>query len=1155
MSYKEENAKYIIDPKKNFLTIEEPGSPFKYDPKVAEKLKSDVSGHPLSAGGKIRYIRWGWFEDNIITRYISLAGKNDDNPLITFRSIEPKIVGGLVDRAQFESVKAADYYLLRPINPSHSLIFKPNLFQQYGSREERGGIGTAYETFLARINAEMISPNNGPYRGFRVPSEVEQVEAVEEGAGDLKVLKYPPLDEANPNGVGYLRNIYINVEVIQEHFGVKIDAMKKTDVEYGYVTEGVTPKQNIRSSILSLMTDVSNNFFGAWKFRVSEDPENPNNAMLQDLTAIGVSTFSYSTFTDDDGFQIRNQGVYKFPSFKIDSNVRAQELEINIGENLQYFATLAHSTAETVVSSNQDMNKFQRFAVLSRLGANMTNRKDRLVDLYHTNIANPKGGYAGGEANAGYVIDAGLNHADNIQKTEGLGTWWKYAPAFNKSTQSEETEKKDRPIGFDASSGKFEYLETVDLAKAVADKDEGSLLAAAIALGDGTTVDDIKSTYAPEPPPDPATLVKKDEPIAVNESGAVPKDNLQYNEDGETVEKIETGGKFVLRDKLGREKTVEGSDVQDVPVIKKEAEEKQKVEIDAQKEASPKPKRVKTKFVTIATEPVMGVYSYSEGSGTDLAIERLSLKEFIRKAISTKMNGGGSDAKALIDPFDYVEISIEIDGIGGIIPGNSFHSDYMPLKYNKPVYAPGGVDVGANCFFVVMEHSSTISDAGWTTQIKGQMSNNPDAQRITAQMTEEKLAQQFKLNARRSFGMENVGASLLGKIGRYIDVAGRFLVDAKSYIDENYGNTADGFSLKKYAKNQGIAKELAEAETEEDRAKIISSLDVDIKTIGDYDGDFFKNMWEATKLTAAVGSGAVAQSLGGVGTVAMGAGTGLANTAARLDRDPIGIFPELFPGKATEGETVTEDEGATDKSTIPGLDVDGASALDSVKDGVNVGDEIEKANDNLKVNKREGDVALATASVEDISALIDKITFEVIDQSSTPAAGGRGINAYTQMRGKFRGSPIILDMRQTGEGTLTEIGLKNQAILKRDIAKAFFARYPGEDLLNYEKEVEDKIVPTAPFAKELGENYYAGKFGHKEPKWESAADARAELAAKYQDGNPSYKLYTDSFDKEKRFEHWAASEELWTENKGRYSSTFGAERIIPGQTTPLQVYD
>lgn len=1132
-----------IDPDKNFIHLIEPG--------FGDKGQEYNSGAIGSKGGKLQYIRWGWFEDNIITRYMSLAGKNDDNPLITFRSIEPKIVGGLVDRGQNESVKIADYYLLRPIDPSHSLIFKPNLFQRYEGTGMKQTIGTAYETYLASINAEMISPNTGPYRGFRVPSEVEQVEAVEEGAGDLKVLKYPPLDEANPNGLGYLRNIYINVDVIQKHFGIEVDAMKKTDEDYGYVTEGVTPKQNIRSSILSLMAEVSTNFFGAWKFQVSEDPENPNNAMLKDLTAIGVSTFSYSTFTDDDGFQIRNQGVYKFPSFKIDSNVRAQELEINIGENLQYFATLAHSTAETVVSSNQDMNKFQRFAVLSRLGANMTNRKDRLVDLYHTNIANPKGGYAGGEANVEYVIDAGLNHADNVQKTEGLGTWWKYAPAFNKSTQSEETEKKDRPIGFDASSGKFEYLETVDLAKAVADNDEAALQAAADALGDGTTVDAIKSTYAPEPPPDPATLVTTDQPIALNESGAVPKDKLQHNEDGEDTEKFETGGEYKFIDKAGRTKEVKGSDVQDVPVIKKEAEEKQKVEVEAKKEASPKPKRVKTKFVTVASSEVMGVYSYSKGKATDLTIERLSLKEFIRKAILTKMNGGGSDAKALIDPFDYVEMSIEIDGIGGIIPGNSFHSDYMPLKYNKPVYAPGGVDVGANCFFVVMEHSSTISDAGWTTQIKGQMSNNPDAQKITAQMTEEKLAQQFKLNARRSFGMESVGASALGKLGKYIDVAGRFLVDAKSYIDENYGNTADGFSLKKYAKNQGIAKELAEAETEEDRAKIISSLDVDIKTIGDYDGGFFKNMWEATQLTVAVGSGAVAQSLGGVGTVAMGAGTGLANTAARLDRDPIGLFPELFPGKATEGETVTEDEGATDKATIPGLDVDGASALDSVKDGVNVGDEIEKANDNLKVNKREGDVALATASPEDISALVDKITFEVMDQSSTPAAGGRGINAYTQMRGKFRGSPIILDMRQTGEGTLTEIGLKNQAILKRDIAKAFFARYPGEDLLNYEKKVEDEIIPTSPFSKDLGENYFGGKFGHKEPKWESAADARAELAAKF--SYTSFKNYTEAFDKDERTKHWSQSKELWTKKEGIYTSTLGAEQIIVGQNMPLQV--
>ena len=66
----------------------------------------------------------------------------------------------------------------------------------------------------------------------------------------------------------------------------------------------------------------------------------------------------------------------------------------------------------------------------------------------------------------------------------------------------------------------------------------------------------------------------------------------------------------------------------------------------------------------------------------------------------------------------------------------------------------------------------------------------------------------------------NSGSTLLGllvlrvlmvhkasRLGKFIDVPGRrFLVDAKSYLDENYGNTADGFSLKKYAKIKVLLK-------------------------------------------------------------------------------------------------------------------------------------------------------------------------------------------------------------------------------------------------------------------------------------------------------------------------------------------------------------
>jgi len=62
-----------------------------------------------------------------------------------------------------------------------------------------------------------------------------------------------------------------------------------------------------------------------------------------------------------------------------------------------------------------------------------------------------------------------------------------------------------------------------------------------------------------------------------------------------------------------------------------------------------------------------------------------------------------------MNPVVPLEISLEIDGTGGIFPGNSFHTNYLPERYTR-----------ATCFQVTgLEHS--IDSSGWTTTIKGLM--------------------------------------------------------------------------------------------------------------------------------------------------------------------------------------------------------------------------------------------------------------------------------------------------------------------------------------------------------------------------------------------------------------------------------------------------
>ena len=54
-----------------------------------------------------------------------------------------------------------------------------------------------------------------------------------------------------------------------------------------------------------------------------------------------------------------------------------------------------------------------------------------------------------------------------------------------------------------------------------------------------------------------------------------------------------------------------------------------------------------------------------------------------------------------------LNLALEIEGIGGIFPGNSFHSEYLPDEYKE------------ECIFIMSNVSHTVNSSGWTTSIEG----------------------------------------------------------------------------------------------------------------------------------------------------------------------------------------------------------------------------------------------------------------------------------------------------------------------------------------------------------------------------------------------------------------------------------------------------
>ncbi len=86
---------------------------------------------------------------------------------------------------------------------------------------------------------------------------------------------------------------------------------------------------------------------------------------------------------------------------------------------------------------------------------------------------------------------------------------------------------------------------------------------------------------------------------------------------------------------------------------------------------------------------------------------------YMRRSMLDYLHGNGQvqtekdRLKQSGEPMVPIELEIEIVGIGGIIPGNAFHVDYIPDQYKK------------YCVFQMLNVDHTISSDGWKTTIKG----------------------------------------------------------------------------------------------------------------------------------------------------------------------------------------------------------------------------------------------------------------------------------------------------------------------------------------------------------------------------------------------------------------------------------------------------
>jgi hypothetical protein len=110
--------------------------------------------------------------------------------------------------------------------------------------------------------------------------------------------------------------------------------------------------------------------------------------------------------------------------------------------------------------------------------------------------------------------------------------------------------------------------------------------------------------------------------------------------------------------------------------------------------------------------PILGPLFFAYNVATQMenaAQYSMKMDGIYLQAMKKHMMGHEDGIGNNTDPIVPIEFELEIDGIGGIFPGNAFQSSYLPEEYRKQT-----------CFQVVGA-SQRIDATGWTTNLKGQI--------------------------------------------------------------------------------------------------------------------------------------------------------------------------------------------------------------------------------------------------------------------------------------------------------------------------------------------------------------------------------------------------------------------------------------------------
>jgi len=568
------------------------------------------------------WVRWGWFEDYILSQFVTLTNKDGDI-VGRFRSVEQN------EDSTYESVRIRNSDYFETYNFKEYIL--PGQFFPLKNRtipsnnDEPGSFSlnpkaqnnviegdVPYVTGLA----EFVKENFNPF-------STEDSTKTFDTYGISKELGRGYFG----GNQGFMRNILVNTKMIKKAFDVLDTSDSNAQIEPMNILEGM-------KQLLTNMSSVGGS--GIWNLEIVQDELDQerlkiidNNTSFIDFSDKDmISSTKYKTIFNSKS-EITNQpGVFYFPVWQTDSLVKSQNIQAKIPSSLQ-IATMYGSNVGDFI------------------------REPDNIASNHSPEGVAVSAIASDKVDARFVgTDIAIRNSHEIEP-------------------SKKDEKNELVV---STSQKILNWMKSDLVQHV--------LGISVEKKRKADEDAMKAE------------IKKDFNIAIN--------NKFKDVSNRPLPNISQLSDFDLEMLFSDKALMEILDLFPVPGGNPNLLPSQQIQTGEQKLIQDFRKGIAGAFNAKRAEFIdtfASKYDYESGEMRSEFIENARDK-------TTYLGKTNNDNVPLLIPL---EIELEIDGIGGIYPGNSFHSTYLPQRYQD------------RSVFQIVSVNHNVTDSGWKVTLVGKM--------------------------------------------------------------------------------------------------------------------------------------------------------------------------------------------------------------------------------------------------------------------------------------------------------------------------------------------------------------------------------------------------------------------------------------------------